>query len=465
MEVMTMAQYARFSNPQTRTGTAWIIVLAFLLPPFAYAQRTQLKPGRNLFTPQQDIELGQRVSKDADQKLAMLNNKRVDDYLNRLGKRLAAVAPGEKFPYQFKGVNDASINAFALPGGFLYVNRGTIEAADNEAQLAGVIGHEIAHVALRHGTNQATKAQVAQAPLAVLGAILGNNSTAAIVAQIGSGFLANSVLLKYSRDAERQADLMGTQILYDSNYDPHAMATFFEKLDTGGRGTDFFSSHPNPENRMQGITVEIGKLGSLPRNMTTDSNDFRAIQKYLKSLPAAPKAGETQPQTSDSSGQIKRPDRPSSRSRSFEGENISLSYPENWREYESDQSLTLAPEGGGNASGLAYGITMSLFNPPNGSFSGVGLKDATDQLIRSLQNSNASMRVTKDQGSIRVDGKTALSKLLTNNSPAGGSERDWLVTILVPEGLIYFVFVAPETDFPDYQRTFQQVLSSVKLRN
>jgi hypothetical protein len=440
-------------------------VLAFLIPPFAFAQRTQLKPGRNLFTPQQDVELGQQVSKDAEQKLAMLNNKRVDDYLNRIGKRLAAVAPGEKFPYQFKGVNDASINAFALPGGFLYVNRGTIEAADNEAQLAGVIGHEIAHVALRHGTNQATKAQMAQAPLAVLGALLGNNSVTGILAQVGSEFLVGSVLLKYSRDAERQADLMGTQILYDSNYDPHAMATFFEKLDTGGRGIDFLSSHPNPENRMQGINVEISKLGSVPRNMTTDSSDFHAIQKYLKTLPAAPKAAETQRQTPDSSGQIKRPDRPSSRFRNFEGENISLSYPDNWKEYGSDQSLSLAPEGGGNASGLAYGIQMSLFTPQNGSLSGIGLKDATDQLIKSIQSSNTSMRVTKDQGSIRVDGKTALSKLLTNDSPAGGSERDWLVTILVPDGLLYFVFVAPENDFPDYQRTFQQVLNSVRLRN
>ena len=146
----------------------------------------------------------------------MLNNRRVDDYLNRLGKKLAAVAPGEKYPYQFKCVNDASINAFALPGGFLYINRGTIEAADNEAELAGVIGHEIGHVALRHGTNQASKSYLAQAPLAILGAFMGNNSVAAILAQIGTSFAANSILLKYSRDDERQSDLMGAQILYDT---------------------------------------------------------------------------------------------------------------------------------------------------------------------------------------------------------------------------------------------------------
>src|SRR5512136_1295102 len=222
---------------------AWWLVLAVMLTPFAFAQRTKLKPGWNLFSPQQDIELGQQVSKDAEKKLPMLNNKRVDDYLNRLGKRLAAVAPGEKYPYQFKCVNDAEINAFALPGGYLFVNRGTIEAADNEAELAGVIGHEISHVALRHGTNQASKQQLAQAPMAILGSILGSRSTGALLAQLGSEFAMGSVLLKYSRDDERQADLMGTQILYDCNYDPTNMAKFFEKLESKGRSIDFFSSH------------------------------------------------------------------------------------------------------------------------------------------------------------------------------------------------------------------------------
>jgi hypothetical protein len=444
-----MPQYSRCSHPRALGSVVLFTVL--------------VSPGRNLYTPQQDVEIGQQVSKDAEQKLVMLNNRRVDDYLDRLGKKLAAVAPGEKFPYQFKSVNDSSINAFALPGGFLYVNRGTIEAADSEAQLAGVIGHEIAHVALRHGTNQATKAQAAQMPLAVLGAILGNNSVAGLLAQIGSEFAINSVLLKYSRDAERQSDLMGTQMLYDSNYDPYAMATFFEKLESGGRGTDFFSSHPNPENRMQGIKVEIGKLGAVKRNIITDSSELRSIQKYLKSLPPAPKAAESHNQPSDSSGQRGRPERPSSRLQSFNGENISFSHPENWNVYETDQGLTVAPEGGGNASGLAFGVIMSIYNPQSGKVSNMGVKEATDRLIASLQNSNSSMRLVKDQGTIRVAGKTALSKMLANDSPAGGREKDWLVTILIPDGLLYFVFVAPEGDFPDYQRAFQQILSSVKL--
>ena len=153
----------------------------------------------------------------------------------------------------------------------------------------------------------------------------------------------------------------------------------------------------------------------------------------------------------------------------YDGENISLSYPDNWKDYENDQSLTLAPDGGiisgGNASGLAYGVILSIFTPRTDDRSSVGLEEATDQLIENMQSSNSGMRISRDQGTTRVGGKTALSRILTNNSPAGGRERDWLVTTMIPEGLLYIIFVAPEQEFADYQRAFQQILNSVKLYN
>src|SRR5262249_31347347 len=159
-------------------------------------------------------------------------------------------------------VNDKAINAFALPGGFVYVNRGAIEAADNEAQIAGVMAHEIGHVVLRHGTNQASKAYVAQAPLAILGGALGSRSIGGVLGQLGISFAASSMLLKYSRDAESQADLMGTQILYDTGYDPRAMVEFFEKIqaESKGRAVQFLSDHPNPDNRISNVQHEIQRL-------------------------------------------------------------------------------------------------------------------------------------------------------------------------------------------------------------
>ncbi|HYR88379.1 MAG TPA: M48 family metallopeptidase [Terriglobia bacterium] len=261
-----------------------IVALLLVAAPYFLAERTRLRPGFNLFSAQQDVEIGREVSKDAERKLRILSDSQINSYTNSIGRRLASKAPGERYPYQFKVVDDKQINAFALPGGFLYINRGIFENADNEAQLAGVIAHEIGHVALRHGTNQMSKAYAAQAPLALLGGALGNGSLGGVLAQLGASFAANSVLLKFSRDAERQADLMGAQILYDSSFDPRAMAQFFEKIEAAGgsRGAEFFSSHPNPGNRIQSVNQEIQRLGG-SRGYRNDSADFQRTKRSLKS--------------------------------------------------------------------------------------------------------------------------------------------------------------------------------------
>jgi predicted Zn-dependent protease len=256
------------------------IALALLLAP----ERTRLRPGFNLFSAKQDVEIGRKVSEDTERKLRLINDSQVRPYITTLGRQLASRAPGKRYPYQFKVVNDSDINAFALPGGFLYINRGIFNNADNEAQLAGVMSHEISHVVLRHGTNQMSKAYAAQAPLAVLDGLLGSNSIGGVLAQTGASFAANSVLLKFSRDAERQADVMGTQILYDSGYDPRAMAIFFEKIERegGSRGAEFFSDHPNPGNRITSVNEEISRLGG-SRRARNDSADFQRIKRILRS--------------------------------------------------------------------------------------------------------------------------------------------------------------------------------------
>ncbi len=457
-----------------KRGFAAALVFGLILAPLALAERTRLKPGWNVFSPQQDIEIGKEVSKQAEQQQVMLNDKKVDDYLTRLGLKLAAKAPGEKYPYQFKGVNDPNINAFALPGGFLYINRGTIEAADNEAQLAGVIGHEIGHSALRHGTNQMTKATALQLPLAVLGGVVGNNSIVGLLTQVGANFGAESILLKYSRDAERQADIVGTQILFDNGYDPRAMAEFFQKLEAGSkngsRPVQFFSSHPNPENRIVAVNAEVDKMGGARSNYQNDTADFRAIQKYVKSLPPPPKAPVQQTKnTPTASGKGARPpEPPSTRMKDYSNSSLSLRHPDNWKAYGQGDSFTLAPDGGfvsdakGNTS-LAYGAMMAVFDPRAGRSGQPDLQTATTQLIGSLQNANPDMRVSRDAVRIRVGGLAALSTTLSNVSPAGGNETDVLVTVLRPEGLLYFVFVAPEAEFAGYQRVFQDMINSIRF--
>jgi len=158
-------------------------------------------------------------------------------------------------------VLDDSINAFALPGGPTYIHTGLILAAENEAQLAGVMGHEISHVALRHGTNQASKANLLQLGAMLGGGLLGGGSLMAQLAQLGIGFGANSVLLKFSRTHEREADLLGARIMSRVGYNPIEMARFFEKLqaETGKRSglAQFLSDHPDPGNRMKRIQEAI----------------------------------------------------------------------------------------------------------------------------------------------------------------------------------------------------------------
>ena len=279
-------------GPGLHWAVAVAATLAVVLAPMAQAQRTRLKPGWNMFSPQQDVEVGQQFAYQAEQQLPLLYDRRVEDYVNTLGRRLAAHAPGQRFPYTYRVVNDPTINAFALPGGPVYINRGVIEAAENEAQLAGVIAHETAHVALRHGTNQASKAYLAQFPLAILGGMMGRNSAGAMLAQLGAGFAANSLFLKYSRNAETQADILGAQMLYDSGYDPQAMARFFETIQARSgnrRSSEFFSNHPNPENRAGRVHQEVQKLGGWSRNLTNDSPEFQEIKRYLQ--------GQTGPST------------------------------------------------------------------------------------------------------------------------------------------------------------------------
>ena len=470
-----------------RQAVVLAVALALVPAPLAWADRTQLKPGWNMFSPQQDVEVGQQVSSDAEKQVPMMKDSRVDNYLNSLGHRLSAHAPGYKFPYTFKAVNDRAINAFALPGGHVYINRGVIEAADNEAQLAGVMAHETSHVALRHGTNQASKASAAQVPLGILGGLLGSNSTGAALAQLGAGFTVNSILLKYSRTAESQADLMGTQILYDAGYDPRAMAQFFEKIqaeDKGGSPPEFFSSHPNPENRTGRVDQEIDKLGGPPRGAKTDSREFQDIKRYVLSRPAPPGKQHLQADTGSDRRRSGTPSEwPSDRMKSFENSVLRIDYPDNWQTYGQGDAVTIAPRGGlvddgkGNQA-LVYGVLVNIYEPhfdsPNqqrlqpegyGQTSGMSLESATDQLIEELRHSNQRMRIIRTHEDIQVDGQRALSTYFSNDSPLGGRETNRLVTVQHPEGLLFLVFTAPDREFQGYESAFQRMLYSVRMQS
>jgi len=440
--------------------TRLIPVLLLIFSLTLFGERTKLRPGTNMYSPQQDVEIGREVAKDAERQLVLINDSRANAYISALGQKLVSKAPNEnKFPFYFKIVDDQSINAFALPGGPIYIHRGVIEAADNEAQLAGVVGHEIGHVILRHGTNQATKAGYAQGILGIVGAVLGG--TAGDITQIAGGFAANSILLKYSREAETQSDLLGTQILYDLGYEPKAVAQFFEKLAKEHKGSKveaFFSSHPIPENRAAKVNEEIRKLGAVPPSPRTDSAEFQEVKRFMLALPepSKPKPGAS------NAPDRRSPPQPSTRTVEFRANGIQLRHPDNWKADVQGTHVTIAPEGGVVGQGaLAYGMIIDVFRPQGAR----NLDQATTQLLDDLKKGNPSMQVARSRVQTRVDGRPALLTQLLNDSPVGGQETDLVVTLQRSNTeLLYFVLVAPSKEINQYQRAFSAVMDSVRLR-
>jgi Zn-dependent protease with chaperone function len=463
--------------PTQRLLAAGLALAILLTPTGAFADRTVLKPGTNRYTPQQDIALGQKAAREEEKKLPMCNAPEVDAYLTKLGHKLIdhLDTGGVAYPWEFHCVNDKAVNAFALPGGYVFVNRGAIEVADYEAELAGVMAHELSHVALRHGTSQLTKAENGQALggiASVVGSILGGGLGAAVgaVGQLGVG----SVLLKYSRGAETQADVMGTQVLYDAGYDPRALAAFFEKIssDSSGRNPPtFFSDHPSPDNRTGRVQEEVTKLGGVPEGAKRDSAEFESIKRQVMALPVVskPQAPTAQGSGAPPPGAIKVGP-PSENYVPLQTSAYTLKYPDNWKRYGKGNDVTLAPDGGVVDSGngqaaLAYGVIVSVAqmqgNPPANADA---LNAATQKLIESLQQENANMKITREPKPVTLNGEQGLSTYLENDSPAGGVETDWLITVLRPEGLVYFVCAAPKGEYRNFDKAFGAILDSVRFQ-
>src|SRR5262245_47475982 len=231
------------------------------------AAQTQIVGPKNRYPISDDVKFGREASEEVRKELPMLNDNRVDDWVEDVGASLVRAIPAEfqqpEFRYSFDVVNQKEINAFALPGGPMFVHRGMIEAAQNEGEMAGVMAHEIAHVALRHGTAQATKGQKFQIG-AIAGQILGSiigGAAGSVIAQ-GSSFGLGAYFLKYGREYEREADLLGARIMSQAGYDPRDMAEMFRTIEreSGGGGPEWLSSHPNPGNRYNAIIQEADQL-------------------------------------------------------------------------------------------------------------------------------------------------------------------------------------------------------------
>ena len=458
----------------------WTSLLALLTWLTAAPLQARVQPthGFDLFSTQEETQAGQQAAAEVGKQLPLLpDSDPVTKYVQRLGQDLASHAPGEKWPYNFHVVNQKEINAFALPGGAIFVNLGTIQATDNEAQLAGVMAHEISHVVQRHGTRAASKQMAAQLPLAVLGGLMGRGAISQM-AQLGISFGVGSYFLKNSRQSESEADLLGTDIMYDTGFDPHQMAVFFAKLqEQGGKQStvsQFLSDHPDPGNRAQAVSKEVSTLA--PKGgYRSDSPGFRDIKQRVAGLKpmTAEQIASWQKEhaaTAATTGTASAADiSPASAFRNFNHSLYQISYPENWQVYgDQNSAVTIAPPSGVAQNAVAYGVMINEYQPEDANAS---LDESVHSLLASLRQSNPDLRQVGNDENIRVNGIAGKSVDLLGTSPLqdksgkAAQERDWLVAVKRRDGgLLYLVFIAPNEQFSSLRPNFEQMLKSLQMR-
>lgn len=489
-------------NRSAHGVTRPVIVLAIALSLVAGVAegQTKVNPGWNMFSAQQDVEIGAQSAAAAERQLPLVNDSDVNAYVNRIGQKLAANAGGPQFQYRFRVINASDINAFALPGGFIYLNRGIIENARNEGEVAGVLAHEIAHSALRHGTHQASKAYAAQAGLQILGGLLGGkvgNNTAQILNAVG-GVGLNALFLKFSRELETQADVRGAQILAASGYTPADMISFFNqlaKVDTSKK-TTWLSHHPAPPDRQARIERERQLLNE-PSTPTQNVAALNRIKSDLRGYGSAPTTAQiaqgrttgargNPPMTSSgTTGSIGQVAAPSSSLRKFTNRSgaYAINYPSNWRVYDSGGfGVTIAPEGGiGDAGGrteVVYGLIVNHYDPfgntprsylrDGRTSASVSMQDATNDLIAQIRQNGPHLRVVSGSGQqLKLDGKTAMAASLRGTNPNTRiNERVTVVTRALPDGhLIYMLFVTPEQDASRYSKVLSNIVASIDVND
>ena len=459
-----------------------------LLPAFLVAvavagqavAQTKIVAPRNGYPVSEDVKLGREASDEVRKEMPMLNDNRVDDWVADVGASLVRAIPAEfqhpEFHYTFTVVNQKEINAFALPGGPMYLNRGMIEAATSEGEVAGVMAHEISHVALRHGTAQATKGQGAAIGGAVgqmrggiigggLGQILSTGS------QIGAGLK----LMQYSREFESQADILGAQILARAGYDPREMANMFKTIEResgGGGGPQWMSSHPNPGNRYNAINNEAR---SLRVQGNANTGQFQSVQARLSDMPPALTAEQIAKGQKPAGGTVGtggrtvvRVEPPSSSYRTRNpADFLRVSVPSNWDEVGgAKEGVTYAPNGAffrGDNGGTAFTHGVQI-----GVAQGSGnLQRDTQRLVNAFAQGNPNLRQQTTLARDSVGGRNGYTMILSNVSEVTGQrERIALSTAQLRDGnLLYVVGVVPQTEAQTYDPAFRRVRQSVQIRD
>ncbi len=462
-----------------RRANVLVLATLFVVEAGVLAQ-TVIKPPKNKFTPAQDVEYGEKAAAEIRRQYPIITDEPIDAYLTMLGNRLVAVAPPElnkpEFKYSFTPVNVKEINAFALPGGPMFVHRGMFDAAADEGEVVGVMAHELSHVLLRHGTANATKAenpwlQLGQIAGAVGGAMVGGTAGSAIAQT--SDFGLGTLLLRYSRDYEKQADLLGSQLMAKAGYDPRDLAHMFETIQKEAKGgsPQWLSSHPDPGNRTEYITKEAEALTIAP---APDMSQFPVIKARFAALPPAKSVAELSERGKPSNGTGNAPSSagkpgqpipaPSSQYRTLSAGNLfQASVPDNWTTLSSRSDVKVVPQNGyGEMNGqsvFTHGVEFGIAKAASRD-----LREATRSFLLAIAQNNPELQQDGDQQNGRLADRTALLTPLSNPSALGGNEKITLATTFLADGnLFYYLTVAPEADVDALLPTFRKIGQSIRL--
>ena len=464
-----------------QTLIAWLTLVAISVMPFSALAQTQIQLHSNKYSTQDDIKLGRQAAQEAESQFPLLRDEEVRGYVESVGRRLVDAIPPQfqhpEFQYYFKVINARDINAFALPGGPMYVNRGMIEAARSEGEMAGVMAHEISHVALRHGTAQATKGQ----KYSILGGIAGIAGT--ILGGPGVGQLAQApfavYLLKFSREYETEADILGAQIMARAGYDPRDLANMFQTIERqGGGGGGFLSDHPSPSDRYARINREAQYL-RVNTSAQRDSREFARVQERLRGYGSAPTMAEIQrsgqrypvgeqtgnyPNNNPPSGRVSYPSNRYQSVTIFNG-GVNVSVPSNWRQVNEGNSVWFVPEGGYGSyngqpvytHGASFGVAQT--NSRN-------LQSATQELVNSFAQGNNNLRSSGGYGRTTLDGRNALVATLTNvNEATGRPELIRLITTQLRNGQLFYMVAVATQNERGFESAFDQIMRSVRIND
>jgi hypothetical protein len=488
----------------------WLIVMS--LPAQIYPQSAGPEfpnPGNAHMSRDKQRAIGMQAAAQVYQQMPVLpDNSPETQYIRQLGQKLVATIPPEfSWPFEFHVVAQKDINAFALPGGPMFVNIGTVTAAANEAELAGVMAHEMSHVYMQHSAKQASKAQttglLAGIAEAAIGATVGG--TVGQLGEMGIQMGAQGLTLKYSRSDEAQADAVGAIILYKAGYNPQALADFFKALETQGGQLppQWLSDHPNPGNREQAIEKEIRNWP--PESYASNSAAFQKVRQHAMGVKAytgeeiaqgaksgqwagvnkkngatfspaganalntnatAPAPGPSPNVPAVSIDSVL----PSQRMRAADLGPMRIEYPENWQVImpkKQGQFVAIAPQAGITPNGVGYGVVLNGVAPPKGER--MSIDEVTSVLVKDMEQ-NETLQPVGEAQPITVGGIEGRSVNMHSVSPISSPngqpqrERDWLVTVPQRDGsVIFLVFVAPHSEFDRFQPTYEAMLRSVQF--